>query len=176
MSSGEPLDDVVSAKKATQPRDLGAQLLAFVVVVAAWEQEREDVAVAEAVDVELASTDSLEQRQVRFRPRSESASWSAPDRSTLRDGHDDVVDGLGILDNAERVEVRTVGSICDPGESPKVGDTLAERSHANLAVRIPLRSASQLELAGLVDGGLDTQDVADARRLRQHEQPSELAG
>ena len=59
MSAGDLLDDAVSAKDPEQAGDLGAELLALVGIDCSREEQRKQVAVAEAVDEELAATDGF---------------------------------------------------------------------------------------------------------------------
>src|SRR3972149_4456938 len=158
MALGDLVEDSVGAKDAEQIGDTTAPAALLFGRSRGWEQQGLEIAVAEAVDAELAAADRLEERHLVGRPRTETADALAGAGGGATDLAEDLADRCREVDRGKGVKVARVASLGDLGASVQVGDSLAQRAPLLVAPRIPLPGPEDLDAVGIVDRGLRAED------------------
>src|SRR5829696_553365 len=129
-------------------------------VVGARVELAADIAVAKAGDRELASADSLEQREVVRIGQTESTNLATAVGYRSGDGVKEPGAGSGVAHSCKRVQVGVIGSFGDLGAPMQIGHAFAQREPLEFAVRIVLAVSKDLEVGGVSNGRFDPKDTA----------------
>lgn len=150
----------MSAEESKEPTELGGKAPLVLGQAGAWMEEFLEVAVAEAGGGELAARDGLQQREVGGVTDAQRAEAAAAVHDVTCHGVEELRAGSRVVDDSEGVEVALVGALREFGAAMEVGDALAHRPPFELAVRVVVRRAEDLEVEGARDGGFDAEDAA----------------
>lgn len=124
------------------------------------EESREQVAVPEALDIELAPADGLQEGRIFLGPGAQSANSLALPAGGTADRLDDFAQRVIHVDGGQCLQVSFVSRLGDLGSAMEIGDSFSKALPGGRTLGVPLDRAVDFKDSGVIQGGFDAQNAS----------------